>query len=171
MRILTVDQSYTHTGLCIADGTTIIAYPTCTYPRWIIETRPDGSVEKRKLDKRDKRRMLVSLIKSLAERHGVQAIVVERVRTHAQGKISPATTKALHAMVTAIVDAVELPVLAVDTRSWKSKTLGNPSATKTDAVAFASQLVHAPNPLDDDTADAICMALAVARGVKLDKVE
>lgn len=78
----------------------------------------------------------------------------------------------------------KISISAVHVQSWKSKVLGNRSAKKEDAVAFVEKnypqvdlniIIHHPKKgdeiiKDNDTADAICIALfgSIADKKKLD---
>lgn len=156
--IVAIDQSYTRLGWC------------AMRKRKVLEI---GSLDLTKLrNPTQKRNCVRELVSVLVRKYEPNAVLVERVRTFAGGKISARTGAMLHSMTAAIVDAAYVhtfrrkptPVFSVDTRAWKSAVLGNPSASKQDAVKFVLASVSAPNKkapeiigLDHDAADAYCI--------------
>lgn len=161
MRVLAVDQSYTNAGFAVvekddAGAIRIIDLPVLTFPK--------------KATKQEKRNLLLPFICNIINLHSCDTLILERVRLFAHGKLSLKTYSTLHALNVAISDGVSLPCFAIDTRQWKTHVLGNPSATKEDAVLFVSREMGGLI-VSHDTADAVCMAYATLNGAHLVSIE
>lgn len=162
MKILSIDQSYTHCGIAYVEDSEPLYFNNFVYKKSDTTYKPS---------KQEKRRQLIQKLGELSlDMAAPDLILVEKVRTFTHGKINVKTIMALHAMVIAIADNFPLiPIKCIDTRMWKKAILGNPSASKQDAVNYINELIG--EEVDDDRADAICMALAAERGVKLEDIE
>lgn len=179
--VVGVDQSYTRTGISIAaDGVllkvTSIPFRGCR-----------NKSEKRK----ELAKVLHKIIQTNQRKASHMVILCERIRTfsHHKGKqtegqdqeqgsgmfISTDYIKATGALVATIVDTAYeygVPVFSVDTRSWKSKVVGNSKGSKKDgnklqtvnfvmAKGFDVSSVNKKGNIvyDDDAADSACIAL------------
>lgn len=127
--------------------------------------------------KPEKRRIVRRHVLHLIVKYNIDVIVVERVRTFV-GKTKPGkswagisvpTIVALGALVATIVDTVHMHnrrsgkepirVVSVDTRSWKSKVVGKPGASKEETVKYVAKYLW-EDELDHDAADAACIAVS-----------
>ncbi len=179
--VIGIDQSYTRTGVSIAaDGqlmkVTSLAFRGCR-----------NKSEKRK----ELAKVLHKIIQANQHKASHMVIICERIRTfsHHKGKgqptegeeqgsgmfISTDYIKATGALVATIVDVAYeygVPVFSVDTRSWKSKVVGNSKGSKKDgnklqtvnfvmAKGFDVSSVNKKGNIvyDDDAADSACIAL------------
>lgn len=179
--VIGIDQSYTRTGVSIAaDGVllkvTSIPFRGCR-----------NKSEKRK----ELAKVLHKIIQINQHKASHMVILCERIRTfsHHKGKqtegqdqeqgsgmfISTDYIKATGALVATIVDVAYeygLSVFSVDTRSWKSKVVGNSKGSKKDGnkletVRFvmskgfdvSSVNKKGTTVYDDDAADSACIAL------------
>lgn len=155
LTIVGIDQSYSRVGYSVVTRTGV---------------KEISSIDLSKMrNPTQKRNCIREMVRILIRNHRPKAIVVERVRTFAGGKISSRTSGMLAAMTAAIVDAAythdfkskPTPVFSVDTRAWKKAMLGNSSASKDDAVQFARALCQTLGinvEIDHDAADAFCIA-------------
>lgn len=142
MVVLSVDQSYKRCGFAVAeDGKPLL----CTSVNLA-----------KKTSRKEKRTIVRNTVVTLANKFAPDYVVIERVRTFSKNIIAINTIIALSQLVTAVVDASAQPVYSCDTRSWKAAVLGNASASKQDAINFATKFGY---DVDDDAADALCMAL------------
>jgi len=130
-----IDQSYQRTGISIAADNKLLVVRSINFPGC-----------KNKIEKRlyitEKLSKILKTNRGKAEE---MLILVERIRTFSQGPkqeqgfgLRPDYLKATGALIGTIVDTAyqyNIPVYSVDTRSWKSKILGN---SKTDAVKYKS---------------------------------
>lgn len=153
MRCLGIDQSYTRTGIAIVEGESIHTgkiLSSASYPF------------KGMKSKTEKRRFITKLILHAVEKYKPDIIITERIRTFSQGFLSTSYIKATGALIGTIVDAAyPNKVYSVDTRSWKARVCGGSSgmhkADKGVSVRFIARRYKLQ--LNDDEADAICIAL------------
>ena len=138
--VIAIDQSYVRVGIGIAHNGELIKVESFPMPK----------------DKKNARQTLARLIKRLEERYQPEYFIVERVRLWSGNHIAIQTIIALSQLVTTIIDATDLKIYSVDTKSWKSRVLGTANATKDDAVGHMRGLGF---EVDHDAADAGCMAL------------
>lgn len=142
MIVLSVDQSYKRCGFAVVeDGKPLL----CTSVNLV-----------KKKSRKEKRAIVSHTVVTLVNKFAPDYVMVERVRTFSHGIISTNTIIALGTLVATVVDASMQPVYSCDTRSWKAAVLGHASASKQDAVDFAAMFGYT---VDDDAADALCMAL------------
>lgn len=128
-----IDQSYARTGISIAADNKLLVVRSIDF---------NGC--KNKIEKRLHVSTLLSKILKVNKGKADEIVIlVERIRTFSQGPneqqgfgLKPDYLKATGALIGTIVDTAyqhDVPVYSVDTRSWKSKVLGN---SKTDAVKY-----------------------------------
>lgn len=144
--VLAFDQSYKNTGISVIRDTTIVSCESLSFKK--IKTN------------HEKRRLLFVAVQQMIDTHMPDYVAVERVRMFSRGFVSMKVIIALGNLVAVIVDAAatrKVPVFSVDTRAWKSGVLGNPSATKADAIAFVAAQGFLAR--DDDAADSACIGL------------
>ncbi len=153
MIALSLDQSYARTGVAIAEDGEL---------RYVSSFTMWG-------DKVNKRKVIRNIVCALSSRYSPDMVVFERIRMFSKGMVSMATIMSLGSLSAAVVDASDVPTYSIDTRSWKSKVLGKASSSKEDAVKHIGKLGW--KNLDDDAADAACMALYACRDDALLKEE
>src|SRR5579859_3172754 len=143
--VLALDQSHQRTGLAVAkDGELVLV----------------TSLEMIGEDNQAKRRYLAKEVRRLVATHKPDLIVVERPRVWHAGKISLHAMAALEALIDTIAEVARpLHTYSIETWRWKQAVLGTEHGTKQDAVDFIAGLGWAG--VDDDAADAACMALYV----------
>lgn len=177
--IIGLDQSYANTGICVCvDGK--VKYIGHIDFNKVTTKGAKRQILAKKLDK---------LINKCIKLYGADniAIIVERIRTLTAGnQFRPTVIKAAAAMMAYIVDTAakyDIIVYSVDTRAWKSAILGTskpvfePIEGVTDPQKFGSvrkvvemgyrDKIYRPIKskgskafkLDDDAADATCIAL------------
>ena len=173
-----IDQSYTRTGVSIAADGELLLVKSLAFRGCRIKS------EKRK----ELAKVLHKIIQANQQKASQMVILCERIRTfsHSYNKggnksnkpemfISTDYIKATGALIATIVDTAYeygIPVFSVDTRSWKSKILGNSKGSKKEgnklgAVRFVmgkgfdiSSVNRKGNIVyDDDAADSACIAL------------
>lgn len=130
-----------------------------------------------KLKKKHKRMLLRERLKDI----NVDIIVLERVRTFSGGFISTAAIIALGELVVTIIDAVEIPVYSIDTRSWKKAFLGTSksgSDKKTATILKAQTLLTHTirekrkfRALTDNEADAVGIGVGFYNNVNIKEEE
>jgi len=128
-----IDQSYARTGISIAADNKLLVVRSIDFNGCKTKT------EKRKHLKE----ILNKILSSNFNKANEIVILVERIRTFSQGRnqnqgfgLKPDYLKSTGALIATIVDTAfeyNVSVYSVDTRSWKSKVLGN---SKTDAVKY-----------------------------------
>ena len=153
MICLGIDQSYTQIGISIAQGSSIDDGELLLV-RWYNY--------KGLKDKTQKRRFVAKLIKKLIEKFNPDIIVVERIRLFSQGNVSINYMKCTGALIATIVDAsYPKKVYSADTRSWKSRVCGKASGMHAGDKGVSVRYIRIRFDLDlnDDAADAICIAL------------
>lgn len=181
--VIGIDQSYTASGISIAIDGKLIRVSSTNY--------------KGLSSRSEKRKHLVSIINRLLTKASREApeivILCERIRTFSSGGskrkgfggkepqgLNPGYLKMTGALIASIVDLAadyNVKVYSVDTRSWKSKVVGNSKArkgkdgkrdTKTETVEFITKLgfdlfirtnKNGKDLFDDDAADSGCIAL------------
>lgn len=147
------DESYTQIGVSVVEGKNsknakLLFYNSYNY--------------KNCKNKSEKRKFVKKLVKKLIEKYNPDIILVERIRTFSQNFISVPYIKTTGALIATIVDTCyPKEVYSVDTRSWKSRICGSASgmhrADKGVSVRYVMKRFDLT--LNDDTADAICIAL------------
>lgn len=150
--ILTIDQSYTRPGLCVARNGELLRYYSLDYGK--------------RSSKRDKRLMLRWACQNEIHIHFVEAIILEAPRRYP----SYMTMLAMRDFITTIEDAVTLPIYTVDTRNWKACTVGNPNATKDETLQYLEREYRIKG-INDDIGDAICMALSYWNSAKVKRLK
>lgn len=156
MICLGIDESYTNFGIAVAEGTSIA----------------DGKILKVKSfnykglkSKTEKRKFIKKLIKHSIKKYKPNIIVVERIRLFSKGFLSKPYLITTGALIATIVDAAfPKKVYSVDTRCWKSRTIGNSKGTKQVSVKYIYGRYG--KKLNDDAADAACIALFGLEGQK-----
>lgn len=109
-----------------------------------------------------KRQFIAKLIKHAIKKYKPDIIVVERIRLFSQKFLSANYIKATSALVATIVDnAFPQCVYSVDTRSWKSRICGSSKGTKNGDKQVSVKYIRKTYNLElnDDQADAVCIAL------------
>lgn len=147
------DESYTRIGVSIVKGNNskdakILYYNSFDY---------NGCK-----NKSEKRRFVKRLTKKILAVYNPDVIIVERIRTFSQNFLSIPYIKTTGALIATIVDtAYPRKVYSADTRSWKSRICGNASGMhKADKGVSVRYIIKRFNlTLNDDAADAICIAL------------
>ena len=142
MIILGVDQSYARSGFAIVKDNKLI-YST-------------SIIFKKNKTKKDKREILKLTIENIEKTFKPNKIVVERTRLYSRGFISIKTIIALGSLITTIIDATNLDVFSVDSRSFKAKVVGHANCSKQDVMDWA-QLKFGISA-NEDEADAIAIA-------------
>ena len=118
----------------------------------------------KKRTKGEHRRLISHYVAKLVKDYNVDVIVIERVKMHRGSRLSKLTSIISLAKISGcIIDSNfdKCKVYDCETISWKSKILGNKSATKEDAVNFVKHMYNLEVP--HDQADAICQALYIKR--------
>lgn len=141
MTVVGIDQSYTRTGVSVARDCKLVE--CCSYDMQFAS-------------KSSKRKFLSTLVRLYVMLYQPDMIVVERVRLFSQRFVSQATVMALATLITTIVDATDVPVYSVDTRSWKARVIGSAKASKEDTVRYFTRLGLS---VDHDAADSAGIAL------------
>lgn len=112
--------------------------------------------------KTEKRRFVAKLIQHAIEKYTPDIIIVERIRLFSQKFLSANYIKATSALVAIIVDnSFPQKVYSVDTRSWKARVCGNSKGTKKGDKQVSVKYIRKTYNLElnDDQADAVCIAL------------
>lgn len=144
MIALGIDQSSENSGIAVAnDNEELIDYTS---------VRLDGFKTSRA-----KRKMLKNTVKLYVDRYDPEMAVIERVRMFSQNFVSLKTIISLGSLVVAIDDAVDIDLYSVDTRSWKSRVVGEADASKEETVEYIKNKFNVE--VNHDIADAICIAL------------
>ena len=149
-KVLAIDQSYTRMGVAIVEDGVIIHADSHKFKK-------GKPARKRKTVREGTDRII--------RQHGIEVVLVERVRIFAGSFISTKTMFMLAGLTSSIIDVAyenNLPTYSIDTRSWKAKILGNHKASKHDAVRFI--LDNHGISLDHDAADAACIGLYYFNG-------
>lgn len=142
---LGIDQSYKNFGIAIVNSEKEIL-------------RVKSFNFKGAKSKTEKRRFVAKLIKLAIEKYKPDIIVVERIRLFSQKFLSRDYIKATSALISVIVDvAFPKQVFSADTRSWKSKICGTSKGDKSVSVKYIKRVYNID--LNDDEADAVCIAL------------
>lgn len=162
MYVIGIDESYTVTGVALLLDGDIIKHKALKFKGCKCKTQKRNAL----------RYSLSSLLKNLVEVKMVApsdiVIICERIRTFSGGGLRPKYLISTGALVATIVDTAfdyQVPVYSVDTRAWKSKIVGNSKARtidgKRDSKSETMEYVKNTYNLDvdNDTADAICIAL------------
>lgn len=146
---LGVDESYANFGISVVDDKKKIL-------------RVKSYNFKGMKSKTEKRMFVAKLIKHAIDKYNPDIVVVERVRLFSQKFLSRNYIKATSALIAVIVDNVyPNKVYSVDTRSWKSKVCGSSKGKvkgdKQVSVRYIKKVYN--EELNDDQADAVCIAL------------
>ena len=142
MRILGIDPSYKRTGFAIIGNEKLLGYNSLDLKE--VKT------------KKAKRVMIKAFIKKVENMYQPDKIVIERTRLFSRGFVSMKTVIALGSLITAVVDATDLDVYSVDSRSFKSRVIGKANCSKDDVIRWATFKFEI-NP-NEDEADAIAIA-------------
>lgn len=114
--------------------------------------------------KGDHRRFVAQHVLDLVIQYNVDMIVIERVKMHRGSNLSRLSNIVSLSKATAtIIDKIfdKCKIYDCETVSWKSKILGNKSATKEDAVNFVKRVYGIEVP--HDQADSACQAIYLKR--------
>jgi Holliday junction resolvasome RuvABC endonuclease subunit len=149
--VLAFDQSYSNIGYAYWDGKDFNPYD--------VRQSKYGSFRIDSFEtKFAKRSFIKVLAKGLDLTFNPDIIVVEQIRMFNKGfaKLTPIVD--LAEIISCIVDELyPKKVYAIDSRSWKSKVIGDASADKVAAVKFVKD--NFGIDADHDTCDAICQSL------------
>ena len=113
MRVLGIDPSYKQTGFAVIENKELI-----------YSTSLDLKDVK---NKKEKREWVKNTLGRIETRFFPDKIVIERTRLFSRGIISAKTIIALASLIVAVIDASDLDVYSVDSRSFKAKVIGNAS--------------------------------------------
>jgi Holliday junction resolvasome RuvABC endonuclease subunit len=105
--------------------------------------------------KREKRKIIRETIQKFERSYKFERILIERVRLYSRGFISTNTVIALGTLVAAVVDSTNLDVFSVDSRSFKSRVVGNSKCSKGDVVKWVKDKFNIK--AEEDEADAIAI--------------
>ena len=143
MRILGIDPSYIRTGFAIVEDNKLLY---------------SISLDLKKIKtKKEKREMIKIFIKKIELTFQPNKIIVERTRLFSRGVISMKTIVALGSLIVVVVDATDLDVYSVDSRSFKARIIGSASCSKQDVINWIQSKFDIS--VDEDRADAIAIAL------------
>lgn len=133
-----IDQSYAECGIAIFNGTELIEVTRLNFS--LLEKRIKQTQDRKyHMRNRDKRKILQQYVKKLYQ-DGVRVFVVERVRVFSRNTIAIQSIVALSELIATIIDAApEATVISIDTRSWKSKTVGRANANKETTIEWAEK--------------------------------
>ena len=142
LKILGIDPSYKRTGFAVIENERLLYHNSLDLKA--IET------------KKVKRKIIKEFIKKIEDGYSPNKIVIERARLFSKGFISMKTVIALGSLVSAVVDATDLDVYSVDSRSFKSRVIGSAKCSKDDVIRWVTFKfeVH----VNEDEADAIAIA-------------
>lgn len=147
--VLGIDQSYTNFGVAVVKNKDELLH----IDSYALEKFGDDEVGRVAA-----RKFVESAVKALTNRFKPDIIVVERVRLKNTWGINLNDITCMSQLTCKIIDsAFPIKVVSVDTRSFKSKVLGNASAKKDDAINFIKNKFNVN--IDHDAAEACCMAL------------
>jgi len=165
-----MDESYTRTGLAVVQEGVVI---------WL------GALEfgTKPLSKRRKRAFLAEAVRALLTKFpAIEAIIMERARTHKLFDVAIALSELVAAVIDAVPEIDDVPickVYSIDTRHARSATIGKPAAPKRDIVIWVRELILAQpthdlkryndlKQLKEDEAEAVVFGLAALKaGAKL----
>lgn len=163
MVIIGIDQSYTRTGISIAQNGKI---------------KKCFSVDLKKIKtKSEKRFYLFNLLLKLDKKYKPDFVLFERIRhfTFGKGKqfMSIDFIKSSGGLTSIIVDAFyPTPVYSVDTRSWKSQIVGTSKSKDGDKKYYTLEFVRNLGfDVDNDAADSACIALYGFLPEKIKKIK
>lgn len=142
MKILGIDPSYKRTGFAIIENEKLLRY--CSLDLKEIKT------------KKIKREIIKGFIRKIEDEYQPDRIVIERTRLFSHGFVSMKTVIALGSLITTVIDATDLNVYSVDSRSFKSRVIGKANCSKDDVIRWATFKFEV-NP-NEDEADAIAIA-------------
>lgn len=145
MIVLGIDQSYDCTGYAIAEDDKLMFCNSI-----------DLSGFK---SNKTKRMMIRGLVRLVVKKYKPELITIERVRMFSRGSINTKVIISLGSIVSAVIDAANLPIYSVDTRSWKARVVGSGNASKEDTIDFVKNNLGISKEIDDNAADAACIAL------------
>ena len=143
MRVLGIDPSYQRTGFAVVEDNKLIYSFSLTLKE--IKT------------KKKKREIIKNVIKTIELIYQPDKIVVERTRLFSRGVISMKTIVALGSLIVVIVDATDLDVYSVDSRSFKAKVVGHANCSKQDVINWVKFIFKID--VNEDEADAVAIAL------------
>lgn len=146
---LALDQSYTQIGIAVVESPDkLLTYNSYAYKGLKVKSQ--------------KRAFVRRLVQFAVDKYKPDIIVVERIRTFSQGFISTGYIKSTGALIGAIVDAVyPMKVWSADTRSWKSRICGSSKGLHKGDKGVSVRFIKEKYGLEmnDDAADAVCMAI------------
>lgn len=142
MRILGIDPSYKRSGFAVVEDNKLIYSVSLDL----------GEIKAKK----EKRQLVKIYIKNIEGKLQPDKIIVERTRLFSRGVISMKTIVALGSLIITIVDATDLDVYSVDSRSFKAKVVGSAKCSKQDVINWVQSRFG--KLVDEDEADAIAIA-------------
>ena len=142
MKVLGIDPGYSKTGFAIIEDKKLIE-SMCL----------DLSKHK---TKREKRKIIKNYIQYFESLHKPSKVIIERVRLFSHGFISTKTIVALGTIISSVIDATELDVYSVDSRSFKKRVVGNSSCSKADVIKWVYKKFGID--VEEDEADSIAIA-------------
>jgi len=177
-----IDQSYAECGISVFENGTLVEVTRLNFKLIEKKLKTAKIISNRQIfTNRYKRHFLRECVKKLIEEDGVEYIVVERVRAISKGYFSIYAIVALGELIVSIIDAVPMSVkvYSIDTRSWKSKSVGKANATKDETILWATEnyltekiaLKRNLRPLTDNEADSIGMGVGFLNGVTIKEEE
>lgn len=153
MLVLGIDQSYKKTGIALVSGSNIlnakvVKVRSIAFKKSEVEGKSNTS----------KRKYISDFVKHCITKYEPDLVVCERIRTFSKGFISTNYIKSTGALIATILDAIYPQKLySADTRSWKAKIIGSSKGNKEVSSKYILQRFGLR--LNDDAADAVCIAL------------
>lgn len=177
-KFASIDQSYVECGIAVFNGTELIEVTRLNFH--LLEKRIKQTQNRKyRMRNRDKRKILQQYIQRLYK-DGVKVFVVERVRVFSRNTIAIQSIVALSELISTIIDAApEALVISIDTRSWKSKTVGRANANKEMTIEWAEKeymteklrKARGYRELTDNEADAIGLGVGYIKDCPIKEEE
>lgn len=150
LTVVGIDQSYSNLGLSVVKNGSLASVTSFKLSKF--GATYAGRVAARELFR--------EALRALTNKHKPDIIVMERIRLVNKWGINKHDIITMSQLITTVLDeSYPIPVVSVDTRSFKAKVLGNASANKEDAIKFIKDKFDLE--VDHDSAEAICIALYV----------
>lgn len=155
MPILSIDQSYTNTGISlVGDDQHKYSGQALFWTNYLFRSSDPHW---------RKRAYLAEFLTDILQKHQPKMVVIERVRLHRNGKLSLAAAIALSTLSACIIDTARtyqshMPIYELDTMDWKRAMLRTPAERhgKQGTMDLITALIGAPIH-DDNIADSLAM--------------
>jgi Holliday junction resolvasome RuvABC endonuclease subunit len=163
LTILAIDPSYEEFGFSVYEKGQLVLVKKLNFKAI--------QKEKGEMSKKEKRQRVRDLLEWFIHAYFIDVVVTERARLYSQGFISIDAIAALSELICVIIDTVDMPVVSINTQTWRFHSSGNRFHKKEDTMKWVQETMINKNvvcskKLTDNETDAVGIGYAFYHGAK-----